>query len=106
MTARSDWKQYWNEKNSSPTSDYEVDRGTRPRDTEIENLANKESLAFIDAKPSELVFDVGCGTGANILLLHPFVRRIIAMDYSQAAVARCQKRLALNKIDNVEIFQG
>jgi ubiquinone/menaquinone biosynthesis C-methylase UbiE len=106
VTERSCWKQYWNDKNRSSASDYEVDRGTRPRDTEIESLSNKELLSFIDAKPSELVFDAGCVTGANILLLHPFVRRIIAMDYSDAAVARCQNRLALDGIDNVEVFQG
>ena len=106
MTARSHWKQYWDEKNGSAASDYEVDRGTRPRDIEIEGLSNKQLFAFIAAEPSEVVLDVGCGTGANILLLQPFVRRIIAMDYSQAAVARCQKRLMLNRIENVEVFHG
>jgi ubiquinone/menaquinone biosynthesis C-methylase UbiE len=106
MTARSCWKQYWNDKNSSPASDYEIDRGTRPRYTEIESLSNEELLAFIAAEPSEIIFDAGCGTGANILLLQSFVRRVIGMDYSEAAVARCQKRIALNRIDNVEVFQG
>lgn len=106
MTARSCWKRYWDEKNSSTASDYEVDRGTPPRGAEIESLSNEELLAFIAAKPSELVFDAGCGTGATILLLQPFVRQIVAMDYSEAAVARCQKRLALNGIENVEVFQG
>jgi len=100
------WKQYWDQKNSSTVSDYEVDRGARLRNREIERLSNDELLDFIDAQSSDVVFDAGCGTGANILLLQPFVRRIIAMDYSEAAVARCQKRLALNGIDNVEVFQG
>ena len=45
-------------------------------------------------------------TGANIVLLQPWVRQIIAMDYSKAAVARCQKRLADNGMNNVEVFQG
>jgi len=106
MSSRSCWKQHWDEKNSSTDCDYEVDRGTRPRDKEIESLSNEELLGFIAAEPSEVVFDAGCGTGANIRLLHRFVRRIIAMDYSDAAVARCHKRLALDRIDNAEIFQG
>ena len=106
MTTRSSWKQYWDETNSSTVSDYEVDRGTRQRDTEMERLSNRELLAFIAAEPSDLVFDAGCGTGANILLLHRSVRRIIAMDYSAAAVTRCQKRLLHNKVENVEVFQG
>ena len=106
MTTSSCWKKYWNDKNRSSASDYEVDRGTRQRDTEIESLSNNELLSFIEAKPSDVVFDAGCGTGTNILLLYSFVRRIIAIDYSEAAVARCQKRIALDKIDNVEVFQG
>jgi ubiquinone/menaquinone biosynthesis C-methylase UbiE len=106
MHSTSNWKQYWDKKNVSTASDYEVDRGTQKRDSEIESLSNQELLAFIAGEPSELVFDAGCGTGANILLLQPFVRRIIGMDYSEAAVVRCQKRLALNGIDNVEVFQG
>lgn len=106
MPSTSSWKQYWDRKNTSTASDYEVDRGTQQRDKEIESLSNKELLAFIGADPSDLVFDAGCGTGANILLLQPFVRRVIGMDYSEVAVARCQKRLALNGIENVEVFQG
>jgi ubiquinone/menaquinone biosynthesis C-methylase UbiE len=106
MPSTSSWKQYWDRKNTSTASDYEVDRGTQQRDKEIESLSNKELLAFIGAHPSDLVFDAGCGTGANILLLQPFVRRVIGMDYSEVAVARCQKRLSLNGIDNVEVFQG
>ena len=106
MTTRSFWKQYWDAKNSSSAPHYEVDRGTRPRDEEVESLSNEELLAFIAAEPSEIIFDAGCGSGANVLLLQPFVSRIIAMDYSEAAVARCQKRLVLNKIENVEVFSG
>jgi ubiquinone/menaquinone biosynthesis C-methylase UbiE len=106
MSSTSSWKQYWEEKNVSTASDYEIDRGTQERDREIEQLSNNELLAFISAASSNVVFDAGCGTGANILLLQPFVRRIIAMDYSEAAVARCRKRLAANRIDNVEVFQG
>jgi len=106
MPSISSWKQYWEERNISASSDYEVDRGTQQRDTEIERLSRNELLAFVGAEPSDVVFDAGCGTGANILLLQPLVRRIIAMDYSEAAVARCQKRLDENGIANVEVFQG
>lgn len=106
MPSTSHWKQYWDKKNISTASDYEVDRGTQQRDKEIERRSNNDLLAFIEAESSDVVFDAGCGTGANILLLQPFVRRILAMDYSEAAVERCQKRLALNGIDNVEVFQG
>lgn len=106
MSSISSWKQYWEDRNVSSASDYEVDRGTQQRDSEIERLSKNELLGFIGAESSDVVFDAGCGTGANILLLQPLVRRIIAMDYSEAAVARCQKRLDQNHINNVEVFQG
>ena len=54
------WKQFWEQKNSSTASDYEVDRGAPPRESEIERLSIEESFAFIGADPSELVFDAGC----------------------------------------------
>jgi ubiquinone/menaquinone biosynthesis C-methylase UbiE len=106
MPSTSSWKQYWDERNVSTASDYEVDRGTQQRDREIERLSSNELLAFIGAESSDVVFDAGCGTGANIMLLQPLVRRIIAMDYAQAAVERCQKRITHNRIANVEVFQG
>jgi ubiquinone/menaquinone biosynthesis C-methylase UbiE len=106
MPSTSSWKQYWDQKNSSTASDYEVDRGTQQRDEEMESRSDNELLAFIGAERSDVIFDAGCGTGANILLLQPFVRRVIAMDYSEVAVARCQKRVALCGINNVEVFQG
>jgi ubiquinone/menaquinone biosynthesis C-methylase UbiE len=105
-TSKSSWKHYWDEKNRSTVSDYQVDRGTRPRNAEIETLSNEELLGFIAAEPTDVVFDAGCGTGANILLLQPCVCRIIGMDYSEVAVARCKKRLALTNIRNVKVFQG
>jgi ubiquinone/menaquinone biosynthesis C-methylase UbiE len=69
--------------------------GTDPRDGELERLSEAELLDFIDARPSDILLDTGCGTGVNILLLHSRVHRIIAMDYASAAVARCKKRLVV-----------
>ena len=52
------------------------------------------------------MFDAGCGTGANILLLHSQVRQVYAMDYNHGAVERCQKKMVEHKIHNVEVMQG
>lgn len=106
MKDRQDWKQFWEVKAAPGVSDFEFDRGTAPRDSELDLLSNRELLCFIGPQASDVVLDAGCGTGANILLLQSVVGRIIAMDYSGAAVMRCRKRLAPRGVANVRLLQG
>jgi len=106
MSAQRSWKEFWEAKAATHVSDFEFDRGTSPRDPEMELLSQVELLDFIDARPTDTLLDAGCGTGANILLLHSRVDRIIAMDYASAAVERCRKRLAAHGIVNAEVLQG
>jgi ubiquinone/menaquinone biosynthesis C-methylase UbiE len=106
MSDQRNWKEFWEAKAAPDVSDFEFDRGTSPRDRELERLSDDELLDFVDPRVSDVLFDAGCGTGVNILLLHSRVRRIIAMDYAGAAVARCQRRLASHGITNAEVSQG
>ena len=106
MSDQRNWKEFWEAKAAPFVSDFEFDRGTSPRDREMERLSEMELLDFIDARPSDILLDAGCGTGVNILLLHSRVHRIIAMDYAGAAVDRCRKRLAAHGITNAEVSQG
>lgn len=106
MSDQRDWKEFWEARAAPHVSDFEFDRGTLPRDREMERLSEMELLDFIDARPNDVLLDAGCGTGVNILLLHSRVQRIIAMDYAGAAVVRCQKRLAAHSITNAEVSQG
>jgi ubiquinone/menaquinone biosynthesis C-methylase UbiE len=106
MDYTTDWKQYWDKRSEEASSDFEFDRGVTPRDKEIENISNQELLSFIDPKATEVVFDAGCGTGVNILLLHSKVKQIVGIDYSQGAVERCRRRLQLSAIGNADIQQG
>jgi len=106
MSRSTDWKTFWNEKSEAAASDFAFDRGIKPREAEIENLAQQELLEFIDPQPSELIFDAGCGTGANIQLLYPRVKRIVGMDYSQGAVERCRRRIQANGVTNAEVHEG
>jgi len=101
-----DWKRFFTEKAERAASDFEYDRGISPRGKEVERLSTEELLQFVDPQPWEIIFDAGCGTGANIALLHSKVKRIIGMDYCDGAIARCEERLASNKIENVKITQG
>jgi len=103
---RSDWKNYWEGQADRSGSDFEFDRGTCPRSKEVETCSSRELLDFIEPQPWEVIFDAGCGTGVNILLLHSKVKRIIGMDYSEGAMARCKRRILSNKIENVELIHG
>jgi ubiquinone/menaquinone biosynthesis C-methylase UbiE len=106
MARASNWKQHWDQRSDEANSNFDFDRGVAPRDKEIEDLSERELLDFIDPQPTEVVFDGGCGTGANILLLHSKVKRIAGMDYSQGAVERCLRRIESNKIKNAEVTVG
>src|SRR6266496_5528423 len=101
-----DWKRFFEEKAERATSDFEYDRGTSPRATEIARLSTEELLRFVDPQPWEVVFDAGCGTGANISLLHLRVKEIIGMDYCDGAIARCERRLVTDRIKNVRLMRG
>src|SRR6266496_1933136 len=105
MQKASDWKQFWEERARSAASDFDFDHGPSPG-SEIEKLSKQELLSFIDPKPDETVFDAGCGTGGNILLLHSRVKRIVGMDCSQGAVDRCRRRINSNELKNVKVIQG
>jgi len=100
------WKAVWDERFDRHVSDHQVDRGTRPRRQETESLSSEELLGFIDPAPGDVVFDAGCGTGANILLLQSRVKRMVEMDYSIGAVMRCRNRMHSLEASNVDLLQG
>lgn len=100
-----DWGQFWEDRSLSATSDFDFDHGSSA-EPEIEKLSKEELLNFIDPKPSETVFDAGCGTGGNMLLLHSKVKRLVGMDYSRGAVGRCQRRIQPRGLSNVDVIQG
>ena len=106
MKRESNWKEFWEATFASHASDYEVDRGTGKRSEVLDWLAIEELLEFIRPQSEEVVFDAGCGTGANIALIHDRVRQIIAVDFSESAVRRAQDRLSAKGVKNAVISQG
>lgn len=106
MDRSTDWKQHWDERSKQASSDFDFDRGVTPRGKEVEQLAERELLSFIDPKPTDVIFDAGCGTGVNILLLHSKVKRIVGMDYSKGGIERCRRRIQSNNIENAEVHEG
>ena len=106
MKREGSWKEFWEATFSSSSSDYLADRGAVERDEGIDRLSTAELLEFIDPGPNDVVFDAGCGTGANIVLLHNRVRQIIAVDFAAAAVQRAQDRAVAAGVRNTTIAQG
>jgi ubiquinone/menaquinone biosynthesis C-methylase UbiE len=103
MNTSTDWRRVWENKSKESISDYELDRGTSPREREIESLADEELLSFIQPGKLETILDAGCGTGVNILRLCSRVRNIIGIDYARGSLERCQRRMQAGKITNAHL---
>ena len=105
MSKSTDRKQFWDERSQTASSDFELDHGTRPG-LELERLSERALLSFVNPQPNQSVFDAGCGTGGNILLLHSRVKYIVGMDYSAGTVTRCRNRIQSKGIKNVDVIEG
>jgi ubiquinone/menaquinone biosynthesis C-methylase UbiE len=106
VKTQSTWKEFWEAKFASTASDFESDRLTGERDDALDRLASEELFEFIDPQPGEVVFDAGCGTGGNCLLIHDRVRQIIAVDFAESAIRRGRARLSAAAATNVVMSQG
>ncbi len=61
--------------------------------------------ALLALLPSHwIVADLGCGTGNAAEHLAPFVKRVVAVDFSEPMLEAAQKRLAA--FDNIDFVQG
>jgi ubiquinone/menaquinone biosynthesis C-methylase UbiE len=106
MSHSTDWKKHWEERAEQATSDFSFNRGGSSREKEIEEISQRELINFIEPRHNETLFDAGCGTGSNMLLLSSQVRHIVGIDYSQGAVERCRERLRANDIENAGVIEG
>src|SRR5690606_17312877 len=106
MTEQRNWREYWERTAAEAASDVEFDRGTSARDPQLDLLARKELLEFIAPRPTDTLFDAGCGTGANLALPADKVKQVFAMDDSAGALSRCARRIEELNLANVTLFQG
>lgn len=97
------WRRVWEDRSREDVPDFELDRGTSPRDPEIEDLSEKELVSFIEPREFETLLDMGCGTGVNMLRLYSKVRNIIGIDYAWGLLERCQKRIQAHEIKNAHL---
>lgn len=56
-------------------------------------------------EPRELALDAGTGDGALLDILAPVYRHVVAIDRSEAQLARARQRLRARGYDNVELLQ-
>ena len=54
----------------------------------------------------QLAIDVGCGEGLFLDVLSPAFDRVIALDRSEARLARCSARVATRGLHNVSLLKG
>lgn len=103
MKNQTNWKDVWEQKASASVSDFELDRGRRAADEEVEYLSALHLINFINPDESETLLDAGCGTGVNILRLHSRVRKIVGIDYAQGSLDRCKKTMHAQSVTNAQI---
>lgn len=100
------WKTWWDERAKRSNSDREVDRGTLGQLPSVEKRADQQFLIAVNPQASDVVLDAGCGTGVNCCKLSPFVKAIVAMDFSEEMLNRAKKRLTIAEIPNVKLVLG
>lgn len=100
------WKDWFDNRAKSTTSDFVLNRGTTIRLDELERNAERQFLEAIDPKATEIVLDAGCGSGRNISLLSGRVKEIVGLDFSAEMLSRVNIRIRDEKLTNVSLALG
>jgi len=57
--------------------------------------------------PFERAIDLGCGTGAGLMAIRPFCRRMVGIDFSQGMLAVCRSGLTVLSAEaHIELVRG
>jgi FkbM family methyltransferase len=59
---------------------------------------------FFDCKPTDIVIDIGCGTGILTLMIADKAKKIFAIDINESATQQTIANVKLNKLSNVEVI--
>jgi len=99
-----DWRRVWENKSADQSvTDFELDRGRAPQDTETDGGMDEELLAFVAPQPTETLLDAGCGTGVNISRFQARAQHIIGIDYAAGAIARARRRIHSRRMTNARV---
>jgi len=100
------WKQWFNERAKTATSDYVLNRGTTLRLDELEVKSLNQLISAVAPKRTDVVLDAGCGSGRNLSILSRQVKRIVGLDFSEQMLERAKQRIAAEQLSNVRLTQG
>lgn len=73
------------------------------RDFDAEFARIRERIGL---KPTDVVLDLGCGTGAFVVPAAQFCRKVYAVDVSAPMLALLREKLSARKLENVETFNA
>jgi len=66
----------------------------------------REIIALLDLDSQRTVMDIGCGTGAFAINAARYLRKVYAVDISDAMLKYARKKAARAKLNNIDFFQG
>ena len=66
----------------------------------------QRAIELLELKGDEVVYDLYCGTGTLSILTAPFAKKVIGVELSKEACLDANLNLSINKVENVEIFNG
>jgi ubiquinone/menaquinone biosynthesis C-methylase UbiE len=102
MAIGDSWKNFWESKFASSVSNDEADRLTAAVDEDLNRLSQAELVEFLNVQKGESVLDAGCGSGGTAMLIHAVADRIVAVDFSAAAIERARRRASERGVKNIE----
>lgn len=77
----------------------------QPNTFQAEHLY-KRAIELLELTQEETVYDLYCGTATLSLFASPLAKRVIGVELSKEACLDANQNISINKIDNVEIFNG
>lgn len=100
------WKNWWNEQAGRSGSDYSLNRQTSVRLTELERSSEIQFMGAVAPAKTDEILDAGCGSGRNLSLLSPLVKRVVGIDYSEQMILRAREMVQREGITNAQLETG
>lgn len=87
----------------------EQDIAALPSNVAVMSFGCGNPLAYVEVAPGDVVVDLGCGAGLDLLLAREHVGptgRVIGIDMTEAMIEQARRNIVAAGYDNVEVRQG